>query len=52
MWNCPNCAEGLNDAFEVCWSCGTTKDGTVDPHFLDPEASAARENEALDEEDE
>lgn len=49
MWKCPKCNEGLKDDFEVCWSCGTTKDGTLDPHFLDPEAaSTAPENEALD----
>jgi hypothetical protein len=48
MWKCSNCGESLRDDFEVCWSCGTTKDGTLDPHFLDPEAAAAPENEALE----
>jgi hypothetical protein len=49
MWKCSKCGENLKDVFEVCWSCGTTKDGTLDPHFLDPEAhSAAPENQALE----
>jgi hypothetical protein len=50
MWKCPKCGESLKDAFEVCWSCGTTKEGVLDPHFLDPEAvSSAPENEPLEE---
>ena len=48
MWKCPKCGESLKDDFEVCWSCGTTKEGVMDPHFLDPEAdSAAPENEPM-----
>ena len=50
MWKCSKCSEMLKDDFEVCWSCGTTKDGVLDPHFLDPEAApAAPENEAMEE---
>src|SRR4051812_17627595 len=49
MWKCSKCGESLKDNFEVCWSCGTTKEGVLDPHFLDPEAAAsAPENEALE----
>jgi hypothetical protein len=49
MWKCLKCAESIKDTFEVCWSCGTTKEGILDPHFLDPEAgSAAPENEAME----
>lgn len=33
MWHCPKCRERLNDDFEVCWSCGTSKDGVEDPDF-------------------
>jgi hypothetical protein len=48
MWKCPKCNESLRDGFDVCWSCGTTKDGVLDPHFLDPEAaSTSPENEPL-----
>src|SRR5947209_1427456 len=49
MWKCPKCGENLKDDYEVCWSCGTTKAGVQDPHFLDPEASSAPENEPLEE---
>jgi hypothetical protein len=47
MWKCRHCGESVADNFEVCWSCGTTKEGVVDPHFLDPETSPAPENEPL-----
>jgi hypothetical protein len=48
MWQCSKCGESLKDVFEVCWACGTSKDGVQDPHFLDPEAEAAPENQALE----
>jgi hypothetical protein len=49
MWKCPKCGEGLKDDFEVCWSCGTNKQGVLDPNFLDPEAAPpAPENEPLE----
>jgi hypothetical protein len=33
MWKCPKCSEGVEDSYEVCWNCGTAKDGTEDPTF-------------------
>jgi hypothetical protein len=36
MWTCLKCGEDVETGFEVCWSCGTSKDGTEDPDF-DPE---------------
>lgn len=33
MWKCPHCHESLRDSFEVCWNCGTSKDGSRDPGF-------------------
>ena len=33
MWPCPNCTEQVDDQFDVCWNCGTAKDGTTDPDF-------------------
>jgi hypothetical protein len=34
MWVCPKCGSTVDDAFEVCWSCGTTPEGVEDPTFL------------------
>ncbi len=34
MWTCPKCQSRVDDAFEVCWSCGTTPDGLEDPTFV------------------
>lgn len=34
MWTCPKCRSRVDDAFEVCWSCGTTADGVEDPDFV------------------
>lgn len=38
MWMCSKCHESIEDTFEVCWKCGTYKDGTTDPAF-EPEAA-------------
>lgn len=40
MWNCSKCKEKVDDEFEICWSCGTTRDGVEDPDF-------AREDEGI-----
>src|SRR5438128_460302 len=34
MWQCSRCGQRLEDAFEVCWACGTTIDGVENPDFL------------------
>lgn len=33
MWNCSQCSEQIEDQFEVCWKCGTSKTGIADPGF-------------------
>jgi hypothetical protein len=33
MWQCRKCRETVEDTFEVCWSCGTSKEGIEDPDF-------------------
>jgi hypothetical protein len=33
MWQCQKCHEQVEDSFEVCWSCGTSKDGQEDRSF-------------------
>jgi hypothetical protein len=33
MWQCTKCRESIEDSFDVCWSCGTSKDGVEDPSF-------------------
>jgi hypothetical protein len=33
MWTCPKCCVKVDDAFEVCWSCGTSFGGEEDPAF-------------------
>jgi hypothetical protein len=35
MWKCPKCGKKVDDAFEICWACGTTVDGVENPGFLD-----------------
>ena len=34
MWTCSNCQKSVEDSFEVCWNCGTSKDGVEDPAFV------------------
>jgi hypothetical protein len=33
MWFCPKCGETVDDEFEICWACGTSRDGVEDPWF-------------------
>ena len=33
MWNCSHCHESVEADFEICWKCGTTRDGQLDPTF-------------------
>src|SRR5258708_35023136 len=58
MWTCPNCKIDVEPGFDVCWSCGTSRDGATDPDFnaesegvMDEEAYkaevAARRQESL-----
>ena len=28
MWKCAKCGEQIEDNFEICWNCGTGKDGS------------------------
>jgi hypothetical protein len=33
VWECKKCREQIEDSFEVCWNCGTSRDGREDPSF-------------------
>jgi hypothetical protein len=33
MWTCAKCREEVEPAFDVCWKCGTSKEGVEDPAF-------------------
>src|SRR5262245_3733301 len=50
MWTCVKCRERVDDEFEVCWRCGTSREGIEDPTFLsaDAEDVAAPEEEPLE----
>jgi hypothetical protein len=32
-WKCPKCGAEVPECFEICWACGTSRDGTEDPTF-------------------
>ena len=34
MWTCSSCGSTVEDQFEVCWNCGTSRDGVPDPDFV------------------
>ncbi|MDB5353512.1 MAG: hypothetical protein JWN86_4759 [Planctomycetota bacterium] len=34
MWTCPNCQEKSDQDFDICWNCGTSREGDEDPNFL------------------
>jgi hypothetical protein len=33
MWHCVKCREKIQQNFDICWNCGTTRDGTENPSF-------------------
>ena len=33
MWKCNKCGENVEDSFDACWKCGTSKDGVEDSSF-------------------
>ena len=33
MWECNKCHERIEDSFDACWNCGTSRDGVEDPSF-------------------
>lgn len=33
MWQCPRCGEEIEEAFDVCWACGTSREGVEDRLF-------------------
>jgi hypothetical protein len=33
MWQCLKCHEESEHSFDVCWACGTSRDGVEDPLF-------------------
>lgn len=33
MWQCSNCGEFVEEMFDLCWNCGTARDGTIGPDF-------------------
>jgi hypothetical protein len=51
MWTCPKCKIEVEPDFDVCWSCGTSRDGTEDPEF-DPELDGIQTAEQFEAETE
>src|SRR5262245_55107086 len=48
MWECRKCHERHKDAFDACWICGTSREGTEDCTFQpadDPAGSAPAEED-------
>ena len=41
MWECQKCHERGDDSFDVCWKCGTSRDGVEDPAFEKAEEDEA-----------
>jgi hypothetical protein len=33
VWQCSKCGESLEDAFDICWKCGTNRDGSMSEDF-------------------
>lgn len=44
MWQCMKCREKLEDSFDVCWNCGTSKEGIHDSGFQPDVATEGKRN--------
>jgi len=33
-WSCAQCGSEVDAGFDVCWNCGTSRDGRADPNFV------------------
>lgn len=42
-WTCSKCETQVDGLLDVCWSCGTTREGEEDPEFADADAPPVRE---------
>jgi hypothetical protein len=50
MWTCAKCNETVDDRFEVCWKCGTSREGVENPDFgNEPDPPAPRADAEADE---
>jgi hypothetical protein len=48
MWTCPKCGTKVDPSFEVCWKCGTSKEGVEDPNFVAADEAAPIVDPAYD----
>lgn len=50
-WQCPRCAKQVEEEFEVCWNCGTSREGVPDPDFQPAAPPAMDDDDSEDQED-
>lgn len=41
MWTCVKCGAKVDPGFDVCWKCGTSRDGVEDPNFVSADDTGA-----------
>ncbi|MBL9086093.1 MAG: hypothetical protein JNM10_03035 [Planctomycetia bacterium] len=46
-WTCARCHRAIDAGLDVCWACGTSRDGVVDPTFEPVEATPSDGGPAL-----
>jgi len=46
VWECKKCRERVENSFDVCWNCGTSREGVEDPGFRPESDEAAPEPQA------
>lgn len=34
MWTCSKCGAKVDPSFDLCWQCGTSREGVEDPNFV------------------
>jgi hypothetical protein len=44
MWTCPKCGSKVDVDFDVCWSCGTSREGVEDLTFVRADDAAPDES--------
>src|SRR5260221_9118267 len=51
MWQCLKCREMLQQNFDICWNCGTSRNGTEAAGFLKPNEILAERDQGLKDKD-
>ena len=48
MWTCQHCSETNEASFDICWNCGTTQTGVLNPSFQKADDLPSEHSDAVE----